>query len=108
MDDVRNALTAACRERGITGPADFHARFGVAPAALTPQAAIILVATPEWVTAIWIPNSGGTPVGWIPAAVRAYAAAYAVTQREGECDLDFNDRLRREIYAIREGDSHAR
>ncbi len=108
MDDVRNALAAACRERGITGPADFHARFGIAPAALTPHAALILVETPEWVTETWLPNAGTTPVVWIDATVRAYAAAYGVTQREGECDHNFNDRLRRAIYALREGDADAR
>ncbi len=93
MTDVRNALAAACRERGITGPADFHARFGVAPATLTPHAALVLVETPEWVAATWLPNAGKTRIVWVPGAVRAYAAVHGVHQRDDENDHDFALRI---------------
>jgi hypothetical protein len=101
MDDVRAALAAACRERDITGPDDFRRRFGVAPAALTPRNALTLVTTPDWVTEmvteIWIPNSGTTPVVYVPQAVRTYAAVFGIAQCDGESDHDFNKRLRGEI-----------
>jgi hypothetical protein len=97
MTDVRNALTAACRERGITSPADFRARFGVAPASLTPHAALVLVETPAWVTEIWIPNAGSTRVVWVPRAVRAYAAVHGIYQRNDEHDHDFTLRIQATI-----------
>lgn len=108
MADPRAALAAACRARGITGPCDFRARFGIAPAALTASAALTLVTAPAWVADIWLANAGTTPVVWIPAAVRAYAAAYGIAQGDGESDHAFNDRLRRAIRGIQEGGSDAR
>lgn len=97
MTDVRNALAAACRERGITGPADFRARFGVAPAALTPYAALVMVETPAWVMEIWLPNAGPTRVVWVPRAVRDFAAVHGIHQRDDEDDHDFNMRIQATI-----------
>jgi hypothetical protein len=99
---AHDLLAAACRECGITGPADFTARFGIAPALLTPSAALALVATPAWVTDIWIPNAGRTPVVWVPAAVRAYAAAFGINQQGDESDHDFAMRLQAATHVRRE------
>lgn len=90
---MRDALAAACRERGITSAEAFRQRFGIAPAALTAQAALTLVTTPAWVIEIWLPNAGGTPVVWVPAAVRTYAGVYGIHQRAGESDHAFTLRL---------------
>ncbi len=99
---VHESLAVACRERGITGASDFSARFGIAPALLTSSAALVLVMTPAWVTDIWIPNAGRTPVVWVPAAVRAYAAVFGIAQHEGESDHDFTMRLQTAIHERRD------
>jgi len=83
---AHESLAAACRECGITGAADFSARFGIAPALLTPSAALALVMTPAWVTDTWIPHAGRTPLAWVPAAVRTSAAVFAIAQHAGESD----------------------
>jgi hypothetical protein len=98
LEELRHAL----RTKGIRSPHDFRARYGVAPGTLTPQAALALVIAPAWVTEVWIPHSGGTLVVWVPAAVRAYAAALGITQHEGERDHDFNDRIRAAVAERRE------
>ncbi len=97
MGDPHAALAVACRERGIIGPAAFHARFGIVPAALTAHAALVLVETPEWVTATWLPNAGRTRVVWVPQAVRTYAAVFSVHQRGDESDHDFVLRIQTTI-----------
>lgn len=99
---VSDLLAAVCRECGIIGSRDFRARFGIAPALLTPSAALALVTTPTWVTDIWIPNAGRTPVVWVPAAVRAYAAVFGIAQHEGESDHDFTMRLQAATHEGRE------
>lgn len=102
MENERDALALACREHGITSPADFRARFGIAPATLTPHAALILVEMPAWVTEIWIPNAGTTRIVWVPEAVRAYATVYDVHQRDGEDDHAFVLRLQSMIRQEKE------
>lgn len=93
-DAVHEALHVACRERDIRSAADFRARFGIEPAALTPQAALALVTTPDWVMDIWLRSTDPTPAVWIPAAVRAYAGAFGIMQSPDESDRAFNDRLK--------------
>lgn len=105
---IHAALLAALRERGITDREAFRRRYGIPAEHLTAADALTLVTTPAWVTETWLPNSGTTPVVWVPAAVRAYAAVYGIAQREGESDHAFNDRLRREIRAIQRGGTDAR
>jgi len=99
---ANDLLAVACRERGITGAADFSARFGLAPALLTPSAALALVMTPAWVTDIWILHAGRTPVVWVPAAVRTYAAVFGIAQHAGESDHDFTMRLQAGTHERRE------
>lgn len=94
---ANDLLAAACREQGITGAADFSARFGIAPALLTPSAALALVTTPAWVADIWIPNAGTTRIVWVPEVVRAYAALYGVCQRDDENDHDYVLRIQATI-----------
>lgn len=94
MADILEELNAALAERGITCPDDFRRRYGVAPAALSPAAALALVETPPWVTDTWLPNAHGTPVVYIPSAVRGYAAVFGLTQAEDESDHNFNERIR--------------
>ena len=95
-------LSRALHTAGICNPYDFRERFGVTPGTLTPQVALALVIAPTWVTEVWIPNSGTTLVVWVPTAVRAYAAALGITQREDERDHDFNDRIKAAVAEGRE------
>lgn len=97
MESERDALAAACRGCGIAGPADFRARFGIAPATLTPHAALVLVETPRWVTERWLPNAGKTCIVWVPKVVRAYAAVYGVHQWDDESDHDYVLRIQATI-----------
>ncbi len=86
-------LAAAMRAQRIAGPEEFRKRYGIVPATLNATAALTLVKTPAWVREIWLPNSGATPVLYVPQAVRAFAAVYGITQDEGESDHAFNNRL---------------
>jgi len=102
---AHESLAAACWECGITSAADFTARFGIAPAMLTASAALALVMTPAWVTDIWIPHAGRTPVAWVPAAVRTYAAVFGITQHEGESDHGVTMRLQAATQEVRVSDA---
>jgi hypothetical protein len=94
MTDTERVLRAALRERGITTPEQFQERYGVPLHHLTLDKAYQIVTTPAWVTTIWIPNAGSTPVVWVPAAVRNYGAIFGIVQADDENDHDFTLRLR--------------
>jgi hypothetical protein len=101
MNDILGELDAALATRGIANPDEFRRRYGVDPAAIGPADALALVETPAWVTGIWLPNAGGSPVAYIPRAVRRYAAVFGLAQAEGESDHDFNERLRARLPRAR-------
>ncbi len=95
-------LNRQMRMRGLRSPQDFTIRFGVSPTHLTPTAALALLDTPDWVLDVWLPNSGTTPVVWIPVAVRKYAAALGIHQSKDESDHTFDGRIKVAVTERRE------
>jgi len=91
---AEDALAAALMERGITTPEAFSEAFHIAPAMLTPAAALVLITAPGWVTGQWLGVDDPTPCVWVPDAVRRYAAVFCVVQESGESDDAFIRRLR--------------
>ncbi len=95
-------LNRRMHARGLHSPQDFSIRFGMSPTHLTPTAALALLDTPDWVLDVWLPNSGTTPVVWIPVAVRKYATALGIHQSNDESDHTFDGRIKVAVTESRE------